>query len=145
MDVEEFMGQGFADILNGDSSDDDDAEGDAEDDVEEEANGNEEGEADVGSGEELSDVSEDEETATVDDANEAMGNEIVGHKKSLAKLAKEQPEFYKYLMENDQVRGVTYMGPRSTVPPRAVHTTMMRNQWLEWGYALWKIPTSKKY
>ena len=127
MDVEEFMGQGFADILNGDSSDDDDAEGDAEDDVEEEADGNEEGEADVGSGEELSDVSEDEETATVDDANEAMGNEIVGHKKSLAKLAKEQPEFYKYLMENDQVRGVTYMGPRSTVPPRAVHTTMMRN------------------
>ena len=144
MDVEEFMGKGFADILNADSSDDngEEDEGKAEEDVEEDADA---GEADVGSGEELSDVSDDEDTVAVSDANEAMGNEIIGHKKSLAKLAKEQPEFYKYLVENDQVRVIRIFIFAPPPYPLCLHTAMMRNQWLEWGYALWKIPTSKKY
>jgi len=103
MDVDEFMAKGFKDILNegGDVSDD---EKDDEEDQDSGGDDNDDDleEDDAAQADSEDDVSDDEETSLLRDSNGEMKGEIGTHKQSLDSLKAAQPEFYKFLQENDK-------------------------------------------
>jgi nucleolar complex protein 2 len=101
----EPKGAGAA-VIYGDSDDEDDADGGSDD---EDAGSDADGEAFEGSlaedGSSDTDDDDDDDDDEILTSNSKKESEISAHKASLARMKEADPEFYKYLQENDAVRG----------------------------------------
>ena len=114
MDVDSFMASGFTDLLNEGSDESDGELGDGDGTVEESSSEPEaasddddddgEGEGEGASADETESDGDSSEGEEAEARLEAAEGEAAAHAAQLASLKESQPEFYKYLMENDKVR-----------------------------------------